>query len=227
MLSNKITIAAKGNRRIKLSIYSGHFATGHAHVDRYISMTEIRSNAAMAAEAADEISKFFRCTPIDTIICLENTQVIGAFIAQDLIDSSHSVNSGATVNIITPGINSNNQLVFSSDMQQYVTNRNILLLMSTVSTGRSLARAAECIRYYGGKPVGIGSIFSRPAYSPIFNEYSNAARTISALRAAFFSALHRTGFVSVRLFPKGFIPSAFQVPLRRFPLRQECFFRSF
>lgn len=103
---------------------------------------------------------FFRCTPIDTIICLENTQVIGAFIAQDLIDSSHSVNSGAVVNIITPGINSNNQLVFSSDMQQYVTNRNILLLMSTVSTGRSLARAAECIRYYGGKPVGIGSIFS-------------------------------------------------------------------
>ena len=160
MLSNNITITAKGNRRIKLSIYSGHFATGHAHVDRYISMTEIRSNAAMAAEAADEISKFFRCTPIDTIICLENTQVIGAFIAQDLIDSSHSVNSGATVNIITPGINSNNQLVFSSDMQQYVTNRNILLLMSTVSTGRSLARAAECIRYYGGKPVGIGSIFS-------------------------------------------------------------------
>ena len=96
MLSNNITITAKGNRRIKLSIYSGHFATGHAHVDRYISMTEIRSNAAMAAEAADEISKFFRCTPIDTIICLENTQVIGAFIAQDLIDSSHSVNSGAT-----------------------------------------------------------------------------------------------------------------------------------
>ena len=77
MLSNNITITAKGNRRIKLSIYSGHFATGHAHVDRYISMTEIRSNAAMAAEAADEISKFFRCTPIDTIICLENTQVIG------------------------------------------------------------------------------------------------------------------------------------------------------
>ena len=173
MLSNKITIAAKGNRRIKLSIYSGHFATGHAHVDRYISMTEIRSNAAMAAEAADEISKFFRCTPIDTIICLENTQVIGAFIAQDLIDSSHSVNSGATVNIITPGINANNQLVFSSDMQQYVTNRNILLLMSTVSTGRSLARAAECIRYYGGKPVGIAglpvhSIFMRSD----LNEYN-------------------------------------------------------
>lgn len=63
MLSNKITIAAKGNRRIKLNIYSGHFATGHAHVDRYISMTEIRSNAAMAAEAADEISKFSAAHP--------------------------------------------------------------------------------------------------------------------------------------------------------------------
>ena len=48
-------------------------------------------------------------------------------------------------------------ILFSLTAEEY---RNILLLMSTVSTGRSLARAAECIRYYGGKPVGIGSIFS-------------------------------------------------------------------
>jgi orotate phosphoribosyltransferase len=50
--------------------------------------------------------------------------------------------------------------MFPSDMQPYVTDKNVLLILSTVSTGRSLARAAECVRYYGGKLAGICAIFS-------------------------------------------------------------------
>ena len=57
MLMNPVTVPAKGNRRIKLNIYPGHYATSHAHVDHYISMTEVRTNAAMAAETADMLAK--------------------------------------------------------------------------------------------------------------------------------------------------------------------------
>ena len=64
------------------------------------------------------------------------------------------------IHVVTPEINSNNQLTFNSELQKYITGKNIALLMSTVSTGRSLARAGECIEYYGGKLVGIASIFS-------------------------------------------------------------------
>ena len=160
MLMNPVTVPAKGNRRIKLNIYPGHYATSHAHVDHYISMTEVRTNAAMAAETADMLAKQFRYTQIDTVICLEYTQNIGAFLAKELSAPGRDVNSGAEIHVITPSINSNNQLTFSSDIQPFVTNRNVLILISTASTGRSLARAAECVTYYGGRIVGIGSIFS-------------------------------------------------------------------
>ena len=160
MLMNCVTVSAKGNRKIRLNIYPGHYATSHAHVDNYFSMTEIRTDCAMAAEAADALAAYFRFTPIDTVISLEYTQIIGAFVAQRLSAQGRDINSGADLHVVTPQVNSNNQLTFSSDMQPYVTGKNVLLLLSTVSTGRSLARAAECIRYYGGSLAGIASIFS-------------------------------------------------------------------
>ena len=160
MLSDFVTVSAKGNGRIKLNIYPGHYATSHAHVDSYINMTEIRSSSVMAAEAASELANHFMYTKIDTIICLEYTQIIGAYVARELTSGRRSINSGADIHLITPEINSSNQLTFNSDTQKHVTGRNVLLLISTVSTGRSLSRAAECIAYYGGKLAGIGSIFS-------------------------------------------------------------------
>lgn len=155
------TVASRMNHRIKLTIYPGHYATSHAHVDNYISMTEIRCDAAMAREAASEIANKLRYTKIDTIVCLEATQLIGAFIASDLMDGGRrSINAGMPIHVVTPEINSNNQLTFNSELQKYITGRNVALMMSTVSTGRSLARAGECITYYGGKLVAIGAIFS-------------------------------------------------------------------
>ncbi len=160
MLINHITVPAKGNRRIKLTIYPGHFATSHAHVDNYISMTEVRTSSVMASETADELSKVFKYMQVDTIICLEYTQNIGALLAKELSDGRREINSGRDIHVITPSINSNNQLTFTSDTQPFVTDRNVLILLSTISTGRSLARAQECVGYYGGKLVGIGAIFS-------------------------------------------------------------------
>lgn len=160
MLTNYVTVSAKGNRQIKLNIYPGHYATSHAHVDNYFSMTDVRTNCSMAEKAAAELADYFRYTRVDTVISLEYTQVIGAFLARSLSEGGRDVNSGTEIHVVTPQINSSNQLTFPSDMQPYVTDKNVLLLLSTVSTGRSLARAAECIRYYGGKLAGIAAIFS-------------------------------------------------------------------
>jgi len=177
MLNNYVTVPAKGNRHIKLNIYPGHYATSHAHVDNYFSMADIRTNCAMAEEAAREIAKQFRYTPVDTVISLEYTQIISAFVAKELSSSGRDINSGADIHVVTPQVNSNNQLTFSSDMQPYVTGKNVLLLLSTISTGRSLARAVECIRYYGGSLAGIASIFSAIGESgdyPVRSIFSSA-----------------------------------------------------
>ncbi len=177
MLMNCVTVTAKGNRKIRLNIYPGHYATSHAHVDNYFSMTEVRTDCAMAAEAAEMLASHFRYTPVDTVISLEYTQIIGAFVAKELSAPGRDINSGADIHVVTPQVNSNNQLTFSSDMQPYVTGKNVLLLLSTISTGRSLARAVECIRYYGGSLAGIASIFSAIGESgdyPVRSIFSSA-----------------------------------------------------
>ena len=41
-----------------------------------------------------------------------------------------------------------------------VRNKDILLLMSTVSTGKSITRCVECLKYYSGRLAGVAAVFS-------------------------------------------------------------------
>jgi orotate phosphoribosyltransferase len=44
-------------------------------------------------------------------------------------------------------------------MVDCITDRNIILLVTSVSSGRTLSIARECIEYYGGRLVGISVLF--------------------------------------------------------------------
>ncbi len=154
-------IAAQSSNQLKLQICPGHFATSHAHVDHYINLSNIRINHANAKLAAKELAYHYQNTPIDTIVCVEYTQVIGAFLADALSTySRRTVNEGRNIAIVRPRINSNNQLMFNDDVQEYVTGKHVLLVLSTISTGLSLNRAVECLTYYGANLAGIAAIFS-------------------------------------------------------------------
>lgn len=180
-------IAAKSSSQLKLQICPGHFATSHSHVDHYINLSNLRINHANAKLAAKELAYPCQNTPIDTIVCVEYTQAIGAFMADALSTYSHrSVNEGRNIAVVRPRINSNNQLMFNDDVQEYVTGKNVLLLLSTISTGLSLNRAVECLTYYGANLTGIAAIFSAieeangmpvrrlfsPADMPTYHTYS-------------------------------------------------------
>lgn len=162
MNPNSWDVSCKYNKEIKLNVSRGHFATSHAHVDHYMSLTGIRTHQHMARLSAQELAKYYMMTaPVDTIICLEYTQVIGSYLAMELAQSGNrSINENRDICVITPEINSNSQLVFTSDIQYLVQDKRILVLISTISTGRSLNRALECISYYGGQLVGVAALFS-------------------------------------------------------------------
>ncbi len=162
MNPNSWEVSCRYNKDIKLTVSRGHFATSHAHVDHYMSLTAIRTHHKMAKLSAQELAKnYMTSSPVDTIICLELTQTIGAFLAMELAQSGNrSVNENHDICVVTPEINSNSQLMFSSDVQALIQDKNILVLISTVSTGRSLNRALECITYYGGHLVGVAALFS-------------------------------------------------------------------
>jgi len=156
-----IEIASRRNDRIKIGIIPGHFATNHSHVNYYVDVGSIKRRYKMAKEAAKDFSLDYADTPVDTIICLEDTQVIGAFLAEQLSESSrHSVNAGHEINVITPELNSNNQMIFRDNTQNMIWNKNVLLLISSASTGWTIGRCIECLTYYSGNLVGVASLFS-------------------------------------------------------------------
>lgn len=161
MESRTIEITAKKNRRIKFGIIPGHFATNHTHVSCYIDMNGIKNSYKGARETAKELAgEFYSAVPIDAIICIEGTRMIGAFIAEELSGGMHGINSDKDIFVITPEFDMNNQIILRDNIQQMVRGKNVLLVVSSVSSGKSVQQTAECLNYYGGKLTGIAAIFS-------------------------------------------------------------------
>lgn len=162
MESRAIKIFAPMNKKIALKVIPGHFATSNSHINLYIDLTTMKTRQHEAAEAARVIAmQYQNSTLIDTIVCLDGCEVIGAFVAQELSNASIcSMNERQIINIITPEYNTNGQMIFRENLQQAVYGKNILLLAASATTGDTLKRSFECIHYYGGVVQGVSSIFS-------------------------------------------------------------------
>ncbi len=161
METRAIKIKSKTNSKIFINVIPGHFATSNSHVDYYVDMTSISRNHLMAHNAAEEMaSKYSNSTLIDTVICMDGTEVIGAFFAQAISQSHLSMNENKSINVITPEFNPNGQILFRDNLQPMIMNKKIILLVSSVTTGKTLTRANRVMQYYGGEIVGISAIFS-------------------------------------------------------------------
>ncbi len=158
MDTRAIEIASRRNKRIITKAVPGHFATSHSHVNYYIDMTAIKCQNRMAKNAAKEFAQGYAGTAVDTIICLDGTEIVGAFLADEI--SQLGINAGADIAVITPELNSNNQMLFRDNTQRMIWGKRIVLLVASVSTGKTINRALECIRYYGGESVGLCALFS-------------------------------------------------------------------
>ncbi len=158
MENREQNIESTKNRRIKIGIIPGHFATNHSHVNYYVDITSIKTSHKMAKEAAVELAASYATTHVDTIICLEGTEMLGAFLAETL--SETGINSGTDIAVVTPELNMNNQMIFRDNTQKKIWGKQVLLLISSASTGKTITRAVDCLQYYNGSLAAIGAIFS-------------------------------------------------------------------
>jgi orotate phosphoribosyltransferase len=154
-------IEARSDSSIKITTIPGHFATNHSHINYYVDLSGIKTQYKMAMKAAIQLASKYYGTSVDAIICLEGTEVIGAFLAEELSQNGlMTINNGNDICVITPELNSNNQMLFRDNIQKMVWGKNVLLLISSASTGKTVNRALDCLNYYSGKLAGIGAIFS-------------------------------------------------------------------
>ena len=71
--------------KVPLRIARGHFATNHSHINYYIDITYQKTRLSEAKDTAKElVSHFINNTPVDTILCLDGTAVLGTCVAEEL-----------------------------------------------------------------------------------------------------------------------------------------------
>ena len=160
-LSEKFRIETK-TPNLYLSGYKGHFVAGRSHLNYYIDITSQKSCLSEAKAVAKAVAPNYKLhTEIDTILCLDGTEVIGTCLASELTKNDlASINANRAINFLAPVYTASNQLMFRDNIVQMIQGKQVLILAASVVTGSTAQNAFEAIRYYSGTPVGIASIFA-------------------------------------------------------------------
>ena len=145
-----------------LRIARGHFATNHSHINYYIDITYQKTRLSEAKDSAYQlVSTFINDTPVDTIVCMDGTAVLGACVAEELTKSGfNTINAHQTIYVVEPEYGPHSQMIFRDNIQPMIRGKHVLVLMASVTTGYTANRAISSISYYGGKVAGLAAIYS-------------------------------------------------------------------
>ena len=150
------------NRNLFLRVTRGHFATSHSHINYYIDVTTQKMRFSEAEAVAKELVAYYsHSTIVDTILCLDGTEVIGACLARELTrENFRNMNAHQTIYVVTPEHTSGSQLIFRDNIVPMIAGKHVLVLAASVTTGYTAQAATEAIHYYAGHVVGISAIFA-------------------------------------------------------------------
>ena len=162
MENRMVKFYSKESNLLAMHAIPGHFATSHSHINYYVDVTSLKTRAGEAKEAAKVLySHMHRAEYIDTIVCMDGTEVVGAFLSQEIENGGVlSTNRHETIYVVTPEFNSNNQMLFRDNNKGAIEGKHVVLLLATTTTGETIRRAMECISYYGGTITCVASVFS-------------------------------------------------------------------
>jgi len=162
MESRFFTVTSPKNPLITIQVTTGHFATGSSHITHYIDISEMKSSASAAKNAARDLAiPYLADKNVDVIVCMEGTEIIAAYLADELVKTGPTgTDGGREIYVLTPMNSAHGHFIFHENVQKKIFNKNVVIMVASVSTGATINRAVECLSYYGGKLIGISSIFS-------------------------------------------------------------------
>ncbi|MCL2138893.1 MAG: hypothetical protein FWH41_05115 [Treponema sp.] len=161
-MENFFTVKSRNNPKISVKVAAGHFATSSAHRSHYIDIFDLKSSATAAREAARELAIPYRGNiVVDLIVCMDGTEILGAYLANELLQSGLGViNEGSEIHIITPTLRADGRFIFHQNVQEKIMNKNVVLMVASMSTGVTANNVMECLSYYCCKLVGISAVFT-------------------------------------------------------------------
>lgn len=161
MTQEFVNLRSRKNPKARIKLMSGHFATMNSHVNTYIDMSTVKTRHNNARETAAALAEEYKGIMVETIVCLKNTEVIGAFMAEHLADAGRiSMSAGNNISVVTPEFDTMGQMLFRDSNQRMIQGKQVLILTDSVTTGALLGKAVEAVLYYGGRVCGICAVFS-------------------------------------------------------------------
>ena len=185
-MKEQIKVTCKKNKDLELKVIPGHFSSDRFHVNYYIDMStlkmrqkeaklvaktmaenyinkvELESNRVSYFMGANALEKAVSVqTPIDTIICMDGCEVIGAYLADELTNENFPTNNKHnSFYVITPEFDNTGQMVVRNNIKPMIKGRNVLVVLASAMSGRTITKAIGTILAYGGKIAGLSVIFA-------------------------------------------------------------------
>ena len=185
-MNEQIKVTCKKNSELELKVIPGHFSSDRFHVNYYIDMSTLKMRQKEAKLVAKTMAKNYINkvelesnrlsgfmsesalenavsvkTPIDTIICMDGCEVIGAYLADELTNENFPTNNKHnSFYVITPEFDNRGQMVVRNNIKPMIKGRNVLVVLASAMSGRTITKAIGTILAFGGKIAGLSVIFA-------------------------------------------------------------------
>ena len=157
------TITSGRNEHVFIHAMPGHFVSSSSHLNFYIGTSDIKHNHDVSVDAAMMLASYYheRGIEVDTVLCLYETQALGAYLAHELQRANMlNPNPDSTVYVLGPEYDAQGNIIFRDNLRKLIDGKRVLLLISCITSGKTIERAMESVNYYGGEAVGISAVFS-------------------------------------------------------------------
>ena len=157
------TITSSRNEHVFIHAMPGHFVSSSSHLNFYIGTSDIKHNHDVSVDAAMMLASYYheRGIEVDTVLCLYETQALGAYLAHELQRANMlNPNPDSTVYVLGPEYDAQGNIIFRDNLRKLISGKRVLLLISCITSGKTIERAMESVNYYGGEAAGISAVFS-------------------------------------------------------------------
>lgn len=162
-MENIITITSDRDEDVFIHANMGHFITANAHINCYVGTSDIKHNHKVSVDAAMLLAQYYieRDIHVDSVLCLYETQALGAYLAHELASPSMlAPNPDSDICVLGPEYDATGNIIFRDNLIRMIQGKKVLVLISCITSGKTVERAIESISYYGGEAVGVSAAFS-------------------------------------------------------------------
>jgi orotate phosphoribosyltransferase len=141
----------------------GHFVSANNHINYYIGTSDIKHNHNVSVDAAMLLSSYYseNGIAVDTVLCLYETQTLGAYLAHELArPNMFNQSPNQSVYVIGSEYDQSGNLIFRDNLIRMIKGKRVVVLISCITSGKTVERAMESVRYYGGEVADIAAVFS-------------------------------------------------------------------